>query len=578
MGIEWDDAAVATREAAGLPTLQGDVARLDPVTVAQAFALADGAEERGALRTYLTTEKGREAVAEAIREHGPVGVRGLIASPPCQAWSMAGKGIGRTHDVEVCERAVRNVADVESRMALDADGLTVRDLLATYAEECQDPRSILVAEPMRWTLELLPTWTAWEQVPPVLGYWELCAELLRQHGYTVWTGLVSAEQYGVPQTRRRAILLAARDGRPVGPPPPTHRRYLPPKKLDAEMPSLFDAAEFQQHRVHPEDEHLRPWVSMADALGWSDGLVGFPRRADDGTAVELDGETYRERDLRGTSEPAQAVTEKARSWTMRANAQTNAAVREADEPAPTITGGHDTGDRVWEVVDTGNTRGGTREHGRARMSDEPSAPLTSRADQLERRPHSLRARTHEHDVPREADEPAPTMRFGARANAVDWVPSAQRRDAGPGAERDPRPIDAPSHYDRRQGVTEADGSRTMRRPIPTDEPAPTIGSAGLATGRDVWVHERPATTVAGDSRVQPPGHKINADDEAAGRTDYDGRAGKNAVRVSVHEAAILQSFPPSYPWQGTRTKQFEQIGNAVPPMLAAAVLAAIAQP
>lgn len=440
MGIEWDDAAVATREAAGLPTLQGDVARLDPVTVAQAFALADGAEERGALRTYLTTEKGREAVAEAIREHGPVGVRGLIASPPCQAWSMAGKGIGRTHDVEVCERAVRNVADVESRMALDADGLTVRDLLATYAEECQDPRSILVAEPMRWTLELLPTWTAWEQVPPVLGYWELCAELLRQHGYTVWTGLVSAEQYGVPQTRRRAILLAARDGRPVGPPPPTHRRYLPPKKLDAEMPSLFDAAEFQQHRVHPEDEHLRPWVSMADALGWSDGLVGFPRRADDGTAVELDGETYRERDLRGTSEPAQAVTEKARSWTMRANAQTNAAVREADEPAP------------------------------------------------------------------------------------------------------------------------------------------TIGSAGLATGRDVWVHERPATTVAGDSRVQPPGHKINADDEAAGRTDYDGRAGKNAVRVSVHEAAILQSFPPSYPWQGTRTKQFEQIGNAVPPMLAAAVLAAIAQP
>lgn len=526
MGIEWDDAAVATREAAGLPTLQGDVARLDPVTVAQAFALADGAEERGALRTYLTTEKGREAVAEAIREHGPVGVRGLIASPPCQAWSMAGKGIGRTHDVEVCERAVRNVADVESRMALDADGLTVRDLLATYAEECEDARSILVAEPMRWTLELLPTWTAWEQVPPVLGYWELCAELLRQHGYTVWTGLVSAEQYGVPQTRRRAILLAARDGRPVGPPPPTHRRYLPPKKLDAEMPSLFDAAEFQQHRVHPEDEHLRPWVSMADALGWSDGLGGFPRRADDGTAVELDGETYRERDLRGTSEPAQAVTEKARSWTMRANAQTNAAVREADEPAP-------------------------------------------------------------------------TLRFGARANAVDWVPSAQRRDAGPGAERDPRPIDAPSYtvrasgsgsnpagvawegqgdvpsyYDRRQ--TGGDG--TVVGPRYVDTPAPTITAAGVGFGRDVWVHERPATTVAGDSRVQPPGHKINADDEAAGRTDYDGRAGKNAVRVSVHEAAILQSFPPSYPWQGTRTKQFEQIGNAVPPMLAAAVLAAIAQP
>src|SRR5690606_40016163 len=45
--------------------------------------------------------------------------------------------------------------------------------------------------------------------------------------------------------------------------------------------------------------------------------------------------------------------------------------------------------------------------------------------------------------------------------------------------------------------------------------------------------------------------------------------------ITQAEAATLQTFPADFSWQGTKGKQFQQIGNAIPPLLAEAVLAAV---
>jgi DNA (cytosine-5)-methyltransferase 1 len=89
-----------------------------------------------------------------------------------------------------------------------------------------------------------------------------------------------------------------------------------------------------------------------------------------------------------------------------------------------------------------------------------------------------------------------------------------------------------------------------------------------------WTLTRPATTIAGDPRVWAPGHKINADDIAHGRTGQD-RAGSNAIRVTINQAAALQGFPPGYVFKGSKTAQFQQVGNAVPPALAKAIVGAL---
>jgi DNA (cytosine-5)-methyltransferase 1 len=96
----------------------------------------------------------------------------------------------------------------------------------------------------------------------------------------------------------------------------------------------------------------------------------------------------------------------------------------------------------------------------------------------------------------------------------------------------------------------------------------------MADCRPEWTKKRPATTVVADPRISTPRayrkSKPRSGKEWASQFD-------EAVRVSVEEAAVLQGFRADYPWQGSRTRCFLQIGNAVCPPVAGLVVASVAR-
>lgn len=157
-----------------------------------------------------------------------------IASPPCQTFSIAGKGEGR----EALEHVL---AAIDARLfERPADLIELGERL--------DPRTALVLAPLAHIWAHRPELVALEQVPEVLPVWRAYAAVLRQIGYSVHVSVMRSEQYGVPQTRRRAILMARLDGK-VEPPVPTHSRYY------STDPARLDPG-------------VQKWVSMAEALGW----------------------------------------------------------------------------------------------------------------------------------------------------------------------------------------------------------------------------------------------------------------------------------------------------------------------
>ncbi|MGW2665643.1 DNA cytosine methyltransferase [Nocardia tengchongensis] len=248
VGIEADNEACRTRLAAGLGTRHADV------------------RDRAILHEFPNATI-------------------LAGGPPCQTYSVAGSGSGR--------RALTHVLRFVDRIA-EGDISRIDDELRQLSDE----RTGLILQPLLWAVRAMDmrrpfSTIVLEQVPTVIPVWQAFGGVLMDRGYGVKIGLVHTERFGVPQTRRRAILIACH-GRSAHLPIETHRRY--------------------GRRFNRKDgpSHLKEWETMANALPHRS--EGFEVVSNYGT-----GGNPKLRGRRTSNEPAATVTGKVRRNRILAN-------------------------------------------------------------------------------------------------------------------------------------------------------------------------------------------------------------------------------------------------------------------
>lgn len=514
----------------------------------------------------------------------PSGVTGLIASSPCPGFSAAGKGLGRK-DLEILIKALPT-CDIEYVRLLE-----------------HDHRSSLTLEPMRWILQTDPTWIAMEQVPAVLPLWQAYAEDLTRRGYSAWAGYVYAEQFGVPQTRKRAALLAHAT-REVHAPVPTHSRYYPrdPTRLD---PGVL------------------PWVSMAEALGRGMGARPSPTVTGGGTAT-------------GGAEPIAHLDRYANrpDWITHMGDVYNShgCVRPVEAPSPTLTASMDNGNFRWVPKSLQGNQKADGVNYQRRSEDQPAQTLTTNCDSytwVHDRPsttvmgdprisppgrhdpnvsgsqqnNSIRVSVQEAgvlqsfpprgyyhvDMERLTRDEAMVVALAAGWLVVDPERGEVRSTRGPGGLRRLNPptkamiegyrvvsVKIEEHkyqfkvarlvWTAVHGLIPQGMTVDHRNNNKLDN---RISNLQLLTSRD-------NIAKAFEDGLHPPRYKIDPSEHEAivEAAIIDGEThAKIAERYGVTRGRISQIVrEQGYPWSGTKSSQYLQVGNAIPPLLAAALL------
>jgi DNA (cytosine-5)-methyltransferase 1 len=114
-------------------------------------------------------------------------------------------------------------------------------------QDASDPRNQLWREYMRFVAYFRPKMFLMENVPQLLtsAEYDQILEKAEELGYKVKAKVLHAVDYGVPQKRKRAIILGSRIGEPTHP-EPTH--------ISPEQYNLFNT-------------DLKPWNTVKEAIG-----------------------------------------------------------------------------------------------------------------------------------------------------------------------------------------------------------------------------------------------------------------------------------------------------------------------
>ncbi|MGW7362338.1 DNA cytosine methyltransferase [Streptomyces sp. NPDC054841] len=379
-GIEWDAGACATRSAAGMDTFRGDVRHYRAAFFPRAQVLTGGPP----CQTFTVAGHGagRRALDQVVRYIERLHAAVLPENNHdwqqiFRTWRKISEEL-RLKEVEAKEvraekrkveefRAIKRKA-MKDRLAhlgnsTDAvkkvlkqlrapQGLDFPDnefmgLLKEFSElndelnklkdkleELGDERTGLVLQPLWWVIERCKRpgsepyeAVVLEQVPAVMPVWKEYAKVLASLGYRTGRQLMHTEEFGVPQTRRRAVLMARLDrtAHPNGLRtdlltlvPETHERYQPggpsarPSKVGhAETLPLGDRKDacismekaLQSARKIKEDLPERPAFTVVSNYGTGGDPEARGRRDHDAPSATITGKVSRNRlVLKGTDE------------------------------------------------------------------------------------------------------------------------------------------------------------------------------------------------------------------------------------------------------------------------------------
>lgn len=393
-----------------------------------------------------------------------------------------------------------------------------------------DDRNQLVWRFVAWVDHIRPKVVTMENVAGMQtissSFMEQIQGAFREIGYDARWRCLNAADFGVPQTRKRIFVVGVRTDLP------TPSRWFPrPTHAETATTTL-------------DGRTLAEWRTVRGAIG---DLAGdIPHDADITSQQNEAHQKAGRRDMHSVEAPARTIRcgtppevetvaaadgNGGRSGVVSAMDYTrildgDKAPYDFDDPAPTLR------TRTHFIMPPNHVAQKHEDSTRARLATLPLG-------------HSSGSTSNRRLHP---DHPAPTI----CASPGSAVPPVHYK--GPVPNHDPVwPDDDVAERMAEYDPGSVHGSVTERR-LAGDEPAYTVAanSTPMIVGSDVA--DNPSTTVTSRGQLRERGHHEQISDD-------------DVRRLTVREAARLQSFRDWFVFEGTKTEQLRQVGNAVPPRL-----------
>ena len=134
-----------------------------------------------------------------------------------------------------------------------------------------DERNTLVSLSAELAVGMEPEFFVVENVPELIRgskekYWDRTYEILKQHDYLVDYDILNAADYGVPQRRRRAIIIARKAGRKAEIPSPTVDKQRTVRDTIGDLPPVEAGETHTSDPMHRAPNHTQRIVEMLDLI------------------------------------------------------------------------------------------------------------------------------------------------------------------------------------------------------------------------------------------------------------------------------------------------------------------------